>query len=302
MFESVGFEMAPEKNEVGREMKYLGVHLDTVNMTMRFDATQSRGMRLELLSFVRHLEKGGHLDHSTVRHVCGKFNWYSEVVQSGRMHISAWWAYEKHLSGLYPRTFNKLLLDSQWWVDLLQSWEDGLSAGVEYPILSADVLLNDNESIMIVQSDASGTDGFGYYFGYFRSEGLEYVSKQWPRERVLISSHTDELWALCDYLEFRCKVRGAILVWITDSESAMWSVNKGRCFEPSGLDLVERILNRCDLYQLQIVALWVPRELNELADYLSHLSFLVGREEVSGTWAASELFSEPVGGADRQYE
>jgi hypothetical protein len=34
------------------------------------------------------------------------------------------------------------------------------------------------------------------------------------------------------------------------------------------------------LYRLQIVALWVPRELNDLADYLSHLSFLVDRDHV----------------------
>jgi hypothetical protein len=72
----------------------------------------------------------------------------------------------------------------------------------------------------------------------------------------------------------------------------MWSVNKGRCFEPAGLVLVERILRLCDLYKLQIVALWVPREQNELADYLSHLSFLVDRDSVEGTWAAGEIFAE----------
>jgi hypothetical protein len=208
------------------------------------------------------------------------------------MHISRWWAYERHLERVYPATFNQLLMDTQWWIDLLQAWEDGVGAGVEYPILSADELLSNSESIVVVQSDASGTDGFGYYFSYFRAESLQYVSRRWPPWRVLISSHTDELWALCDYLESTCLARNAILVWITDSESAMWSVNKGRCFEPEGLVLVERILRMCDLYRLQIVALWVPREQNELADYLSHLSFLVDRDSVEGTWAAGELFAE----------
>jgi hypothetical protein len=68
-------------------------------------------------------------------------------------------------------------------------------------------------------------------------------------------------------------------------------VNKGRCDEPSGLALLARILSRCDLYRLQIVALWVPRELNELADYLSHLAFSVNRDQVSGTWTSDELFA-----------
>ncbi len=300
MFEEVGFGMAKEKNQIGQVLTFLGVEIDTVTMTMRFDPTQSMGMRLELETFRDRLIKGGQLSHTTIRHVCGKLNWYSEVVQSGRLHLRSWWCYDKYHRELLASTFNKMLTDTQWWIDLLQAWENGTSSGFEYTILSAEELLTNKESIFVLQSDASGTDGFGYYYGFSEAEFLSWVSKRWPPGRVLISSHVDELWALCDFLEHMCTVRDAIFVWVTDSESAMWSINKGRCFEPEGLNLVSRILARCDLYHLQIVALWVPRELNDLADYLSHLSFIIDSDQVAGTWSADELLTEVHRGAPGQ--
>jgi hypothetical protein len=300
MFESVGFSMAAEKNERGQVLTFLGVHLDTTKMTMRFDSTQSRAMKEELQMYVKQLVQRSSLGHSTVRHVCGKLNWYSEVVQSGRLHLSSWWDYDKFGEDLYDVTHNRLLVDTQWWISLLEAWEQDRSMGIEYSILSADELLKNPESILVVQSDASGTDGFGYYFGFARDDDLTWVSKRWLQDHREVSSHTDEMHALCDFLEHECRVRDAVLVWVTDSESAMWSVNKGRCFEEAGLVVLTRILALCDLYRLQIVALWVPREMNELADYLSHLAFSVDRDQVSGTWAADDIFSGPDGATHRQ--
>lgn len=302
VFEDVGFSLAVEKNEVGQCLTFLGVHLDSINMTMRFDATQARGMKLEFQFYLNSLLAGVLLDHTTIRRVCGILNWYSEVVQSGRMHTRSWWTYEKYGASMFESAHRALVADTQWWISLLQSWENSLSSNVEYSILSADELLRNKRSIMIVQSDASGTDGFGYYYGFAQSQELSWVSKRWPPARVLVSSHVDELAALCDFLECSCTVVDAVLVWVTDSESAMWSVNKGRCFEPEGLELLRRILCQCDVFRLQIIALWVPRELNDLADYLSHLSFSVDRDQVSGTWTADELFSGVSGMAHRQHQ
>lgn len=285
LFNDIGLVINPDKDEIGQVLTFLGVRLDTVNMTLRFEPTQAKGMKLELITYLNQLVGGNHLDHSTIRHTCGKLNWYSEIVQSGRLHLRSWWYYEKYRGNLVTPTFNRLLADTQWWIDLLQSWEEGVSSGIEYSILSAEELLVNPESIMILQSDASGTDGFGYYFGYYRSEKVAWVSKRWTSDHIEHSSHTDELWALADYLDSNCMARDAILVWVTDSESAMWSVNKGRCFEISGEEVLRRILNQCDHYRLQIIALWVPRELNELADYLSHLSFCINRDQVSGSWS-----------------
>ena len=64
----------------------------------------------------------------------------------------------------------------------------------------------------------------------------------------------------------------------------MWTINKGRCFEAAGEVVLSSILASCDKFRLQIIALWVPRELNELADYLSHLACSIDRDQTQGTW------------------
>ena len=286
MFEDCGFSMSVEKFQYGQQIVFIGVLIDTVTMTIRFDSTQARGMRLQLLAYIDNIRAGRHLDHTTTRHVCGKLNWYAEIVQSGRLHIRSWWDYERHRDHIYPGTMVQLIQDTQWWVDLLQTWEDNRAGTVEYKILSAEELQANPKGMFLLQSDASGTDGFGYYSGYLNDTELQYVSKRWePPLSAEATSHMFELRVLEDFLLYNCTVRDAVLVWISDNEGATWSVNKGRTREPAAHPVLRNILHQCDRYYLQIVALWVPRERNELADYLSHLAFYLNRSEVRGSVA-----------------
>jgi hypothetical protein len=90
--------------------------------------------------------------------------------------------------------------------------------------------------------------------------------------------------ALEDFLQHHCPLtlQNAILLWLTDNEGTTWSINKGSCSDPSSAAILARILHYCDMKHLQILALWVPRERNQLADYLSHLSTYLDRDEVAG--------------------
>jgi len=90
-----------------------------------------------------------------------------------------------------------------------------------------------------------------------------------------------ELYALSDFL-IETTVRRCVLVWITDNESSTWAVNKGNCKDPASRALLASILGLCDSHQLQIIALWVPKESNQSADYLSHLSPYLNRSTVYG--------------------
>jgi hypothetical protein len=101
---------------------------------------------------------------------------------------------------------------------------------------------------------------------------------------ALHDSHTLELMALEDFLLCR-QLQDVVLVWVTDSQSAMWSVNKGRCHEARALVVLSNILRMCDDAHVQIIALWVPREQNKLADYLSHFAYMSDSDECSG-WLA----------------
>ena len=283
MFEKCGFSMSIDKFQYGQQVVFIGVLIDTVTMTMRFDSVQARGMRLQLEAYLAQISAGRHLDHSTIRHVCGKLNWYAEIVQSGRVHIKSWWDYERNGSNLYSASLLRLGQDTQWWIDLLRTWEEHASGQVEYKILSVEELQNNPQSMYILQSDASGTDGFGYYGSYLHDKEPVYTSKRWnPPLDPSVSSHAFELMALDDFLRNECTVVDAVLVWLSDNESATWSINKGRCRAPADQPVVASVLHQCDRLRLQIVAMWVPREHNELADYLSHLAVVMNRDVVQG--------------------
>ena len=143
---------------------------------------------------------------------------------------------------------------------------------IEYPIISAAELKSDPRSVEVVSSDASGTDGFGYVYGHMEDMDPSYYTRQWGGDYEFVTSHTGELQALRHYLKFRFRVGSKVLVWMTDCLSAMWTVNKGRCKEESGLIILEEIFELCDHVFL-----------NELLFLLTLLLFLL-------TLLLSELF------------
>ena len=79
----------------------------------------------------------------------------------------------------------------------------------------------------MVQSDASGVDGFGYSYNTLAdNQSYQWTAKDW--ETLPHNSHQAELCPLLDFLKFK-EVANTIIIWVTDGESAVWSVNKGCC-------------------------------------------------------------------------
>lgn len=108
------------------------------------------------------------------------------------------------------------------------------------------------------------------------------------------SSHFAELRALQHYVTTTTE-SNKILLWVSDSQSAVYSVNNGSCHEQVSIDLLSSVLSSCDTKHIYIIALWIPREQNLLPDYLSHLAFYINSENTSGR--ISELSTGSVGGA-----
>jgi hypothetical protein len=174
--ESVGHVMQSDKKEVGQRMLFLGIMLDTVRMRMGFDPTQSKGMRAQLQQYRDKIKRGIDLDTGTIRHVAGCLNWYSEVLQSGRLHVRTWWLYLSKRGWLSPVLRSKLIVDTEWWIAILGIWSDSEFTQLEYPILSAAELLEHPNKLLILQSDAAGDDGFGYFWGGLAEEHPRFVS------------------------------------------------------------------------------------------------------------------------------
>jgi len=279
-FRSVGFSIA-DKREIGQCMVFLGVLVNLVAMTLSFDAIQSKGMLDQLSDSLAVLKSGGDLDQSTTRHTAGRLGWYSEVLQSGRLHTKRWWAYSRFGSNLSSRSRADLVKDCEWWVGKLRAWSAGGLSGREYPILTADELLSAPNMIYVVQSDASGDDGFGFVEGLLEEDNPQYVSRRWCQVYQFVTSHNGELQSLLFWVR-NTSIRKKFVLWVSDCLSAVWSVNKGGCHEDIGFTTLSEILELCDEFNLFVVALWCPREHNRFADYLSHLSVFLDRSEARG--------------------
>jgi len=282
MFLLIGIGVAIEKEEVGQRLVFLGLLIDTVRMVISFDATQARSMYLQLSEYLKIIEQGKDLDETTIRSVAGKLQWYSEVLQSGRVHLRSWWLYVRYRSKVTPKIRYKLIKDTEWWLEKLKTWAKSGVNDIEYPIMSVDELRSETGAIFVVSSDASGPDGFGYYYGQLDQLSPPFYSRRWGDGYEFVTSHTGELQALRCYLRNHHAFGSKVLVWTTDCLAAVWSVNKGRCREDSGLVVLEEIFSLCDESKVQLVALWLPREENILCDLLSHLSTSLNREEYSG--------------------
>jgi hypothetical protein len=283
MLVQAGFAMAEEKFDYGQRIVFLGLLIDTIEMTMSFDPIQCSYMLKVLTKVKQGWKQGAHPSYTEARHIAGKLNWFAEVVQSGRMRNSRWWSYLKEPRKFWADETNQRELkeDIEWWEEQLKAWATGRVA-TEYPIMSLDAMLEDNSLIQVCCSDASMPDGHGYLYGSLDEDNPAFLSATWQQERKPVSSMGAELMSLEHYMDHNAG-KETLIIWNTDALSAAYAVNSGRCgAETEGWPVLKRILARADQLKAQVVAVWAPRDLNKLADFLSHLSHQSDRESVEG--------------------
>ena len=279
-----GFTFASDKRRVGQVQTVLGVQIDTRKMTVSFEAIQARAMKLRLEAVLRRLRAGDlKLAQKDRDSIAGELNWYGWPLQAARTRLRSWWRFVKYGKHINLDGQHLLQQDLCWWVDVLEQWAEGRYSGLEYPILNAETLSRDGGArVVVLQSDASGPHGFGYHVGSL-AEGnhQRYYAQVWDDDYGFGTSHHGELEALRHFCRTSLQT-GTLLVWVTDSQSAAWSINKGRCKEELSLSAMREILELCDKSQVILVALWVPREENLLADHLSHLAHLLTTHSAAG--------------------
>jgi hypothetical protein len=177
-----------------------------------------------------------------------------------------------------------LLEDIEWWINLLSAWAEERDMPGAFRIFSGAELLSNQDKVELCQSDASGTDGFGYVFATLDQKDFSWFSQRWSANGGTIpkQSHAAEIKALCHFVLNREHTNIQLIIWISDSESACNSINRANCRDPVAFLLLKDIYLRCDILNIQLLALWVPRELNNLADHLSHLAALLNEDTVEG--------------------
>jgi hypothetical protein len=251
-------------------------------MTIRIDPISAEGFAIQLDEYQKILLHGNRLTVTVLEHVTGKLGWFCEVVQSGRLHIHYIWRYLSSAHSIKNEVKQGVISEFDWWLKTLRSWAKNTDCRGQYPILNGAELLNNPQSIEICQSDASGTDGFGYVCSTLDSVDFDWYSTRWSQDRLPKSSHVAEIRAFHSFIMENSHKAVNLIIWITDSESACYSVNRANCDDQNAYPLLVDIYERCDELTLQVVALWVPREFNNLTDHLSHLASLLCRDSVSG--------------------
>ena len=232
------------------------------------------------------------MNHTDAAHVAGKLTWYAEILQSGRVHTASWWRYTRRMREADDELLAQVVRDTDWWLEVLRTWSKDESSQLAYPILNGTELMADPQRITVVVSDSSGVDGHGYYYGKVDEASPQCGAKRCPEGFEPRSSMWGELESLRDFVE-GVEEEGVLLVWVSDSLSGVWCINKGRAFSVEEMRVVENVLAACDRKRIQIVGLWIPREHNLIADYLSHLATHLDRDTVEGR--LSDL-QGPVGG------
>jgi hypothetical protein len=287
ILEAIGLSMAADKFDYGQQLVFLGILYDTV--AMAFDEVQCQVVALSLREARKRLVRRHKIPYTEIVQLCGKLNWFGEILQAGRVHTAAWWKYSTLKQGQLPseELCERLIADTDWWLSVVDKWAVKNHSEKAFPILSAYELLNDPEGVAICCSDMSGPDGWGCHYGTLAEMERDPLvrSVRWPEGFSPPSSMWGELKALREYLEFPDR-KGKLIVWVSDSLSGVWCINKGRAHQGEERALVEEILERCDELRIVVVGLWVPREENRYADYLSHLATYMNRDSVAGRSSA----------------
>jgi hypothetical protein len=297
-FAEVGIPLSADKSQGPKQRAvFNGALLDSVTMSMSINPA-SAGLFFPCLeAYAALLASGQDLGFDLWRHVAGKLEDFSRIAQCAKPRVGMAWRYLRHGPALWPVCRVILLADLAWWLAHLALWAQGTLTGAEYPIVNAATLALSPSAITVVVTDFSGTDGIGGISGLVGCPS-SFFSRCLATHELGISSFHGELLGLMESLRRDSldpnppPYRPILTIWVTDSQSAALAVNSGRCSTNTDLTLLSSIFDLAASFPRTILAIWVPRQDNIVADNLSHLASSLSVRSVSGPAAyLSEHFS-----------
>ena len=306
-----GLVLNEAKRQRGTSVVFWGFTLDSTSMSASVSPDKARGLRLCLAAHMALLQCGGNVPYVGWRSMCGRLEDISQVCQEGKSRVHTSWDYLREGPQLDAAGRVSLLDDLAWWMAQLAVWGAGGPTGCEYPIVNGRMLAANPGMVEFLTTDMSGPDGVGGYHGRMDETDPRFFSAQWPEGAPASASFDGELRGLELFLQRECDAVAQsvviptesvtdsprVLVWVTDSQSAARSVNSGRCSCPRGTVVLRSILRMCAADRPTVLlALWVAREFNHLADRLSHLAALLHRPVVEGRLSEIGALRPHLGG------
>ena len=198
------------------------------------------------------------------------------MLQSGRARLRSFWCYLKYGLRLSNELKKELIQVAKWGISLFEEW----SKSKDHPI-TFQIDKTSRGDIVVFNSDASGTDGFGYRYGRLNDDLIFWCSPWFDDYQPLGSSGVAELQAPLHYIR-NCNLKGTTVIWLTDNLNNAYSINKGRAINPQPNFIIKLIFDLCDQKAITFLAFWIPREINTITDFLSHFATIRNKRFIIG--------------------
>jgi len=185
----------------------------------------------------------------------GRLEWWGENTRRGVTSLAPLYAVAKFGHAVAGRT-EQIIKALDWWLRLAREGrlKDEMLLGEEY------------EAQESVWSDC----GDGAAGAWWIPEGGGPGQALWVKLTVAekaMGSGPRELLSLRRALEkWGARWRRKTVFWCTDSEGSASAVNSGRQRGANGTREIEGIFDWAEKWDINLVAVWVPREMNKLAD------------------------------------
>ena len=253
IFERLKVPVAPEKLEgPGTKLKFLGIELNTEEMSLRLPAEKLAELRMLVASWlgkrfctVKELES-----------LVGKLQHASKVIRPGRTFMRRMFELLRgaRRGQRFVRLNTPIKSDLQWWHLFMAHWNGvammtNLSQGASGPHL---------------YSDASGTFGCGAWWGD------KWFQLPWPQENGYSSIAQKELLPIVlACILWGAAWRGALVTAHCDNMAVVEVVNSGYSKDGALAQLLRVLFFARAQWEVEIKAVHIPGRQNVLADALS---------------------------------
>jgi hypothetical protein len=272
----LGFAINYSKVEgPSQRLTFLGIRLDTVNMTMELPQSKLLDLEQHLLT----VKASSKVTKRQLQSLAGRLNWASQCVYGGRFHLRR--LLDRITTLRCPwhrsRVTREMTLDINWWLDFLHAFNGSM------PLVDA-------RPATPISIDACTEAA-----GAFNCGDWVYTSftTQWPQAAPL-HINFKEVLALEPAATRWAHLWGGKKVFVhSDNQAAVAIINKGSCKNSFVMQSLRRVFWLSAVFNFRIKAVYYPGVSNAVADAVSRLHEKNGPRRLVGLLAATPLPPRP---------
>lgn len=250
----LGFSIAWNKT-VGptQALVFLGIHIDTVSMTLQLPTEKVSQLKCLLASFATKSRAACR----QLQQLAGKLSWAATVVRGGRTYL------QRVLNLLRPlqkphhkaKLTNEFYADIQWWLKCLDTF-------------NTKPIINDYSNTIHIYTDACTQGGgilapFDWCYIDWRLDTPKLANEHINVKETMAVIIAIQLWAPL--------LQNSRVIIHTDNTTTRAHINKGACHNPQLMVHLRELFWLSALYNFELVCKHIPGTENIYADAISRL-------------------------------